>query len=115
LRTWRTYSGITQPYTYIQVQAQVLVDIAARAASALGLEVEGYVDAGYKLRTAGIIDEEDFRLYRRVVGFRNIVVHGYCSVSAETVREVIRGRRCRGVARLGLKVFDELRRRGFDP
>jgi len=98
----------------LQVQAQVLVGMAARAASALGLEVGGYVDAGYKLRTMGIIDEGDFRLYRRVVGFRNIVVHGYCSVSAETVRGIIRERRYRDVARLGLKIFDELRRRGLD-
>ena len=98
----------------LQVQAQVLVGMAARAASALGLEVGGYVDAGYKLRTMGIIDEGDFRLYRRVVGFRNIVVHGYCSVSAETVGGIIRERRYRDVARLGLKIFDELRRRGLD-
>ncbi len=32
----------------LQVQAQSLIDIMARAASALGLEVEGYVDAGNK-------------------------------------------------------------------
>ena len=98
----------------LQVQIQTLIDIASRAASILGLEVEGYIDAGYKLRQAGIINDDELRLYRRVVGFRNIVVHMYGEVNPDIVREVIRDRRYRDVTRLGIKIVEELRRRGVD-
>jgi len=98
----------------LQIQIQALIDIASRAASILGLEVEGYIDAGYKLRQAGIINDDELRLYRRVVGFRNIVVHMYGEVNPDIVREVIRDRRYRDVTRLGIKIVEELRRRGVD-
>lgn len=98
----------------LQIQIQALIDIASRAASILGLEVEGYIDAGYKLRQAGIINDDELRLYRRVVGFRNIVVHMYGEVNPDIVREVIRDRKYRDVAKLGIKIVEELRRRGVD-
>jgi len=98
----------------LQIQIQALIDLASRAASILGLEVEGYIDAGYKLRQAGIINDDELKLYRRVVGFRNIVVHAYGEVNPDIVREVIRDRRYRDVARLGIKIVEELRRRGVD-
>jgi len=47
-----TLQDLEDEYKYIaalhllQVQAQALMDMFARAASALGLEVEGYIDAG---------------------------------------------------------------------
>ena len=44
----------------LQVQAQSLIDIMAKAASALGLEVEGYIDAGNKLMSVGILSNEEF-------------------------------------------------------
>uniref|UniRef100_A0A7J3X7N6 DUF86 domain-containing protein n=1 Tax=Thermofilum pendens TaxID=2269 RepID=A0A7J3X7N6_THEPE len=98
----------------LQVQAQALMDIFARAASALGMEVEGYVDAGYKLRAVNIIDSEELAFYIKVVGFRNVVVHEYGEVNSRIVREIIEGRRYRDVARLGVKTFEELRKRGVD-
>lgn len=36
----------------LQAQAQALIDIAVKAAAALGMEVEGYIDAGVKLSAA---------------------------------------------------------------
>ena len=98
----------------LQVQVQVLMDIFARAASVLGVDVDGYVDAGYKLRTKNIISEEEFRFYRRIIGFRNIVVHEYGEVDPSIVRDVIMNRKYREVTRLALRVFEELRRRGVD-
>jgi uncharacterized protein YutE (UPF0331/DUF86 family) len=64
----------------LQVQAQALIDIVVRAASALGYEVEGYIDAGRKLRIANVINDEELNLYRSIVGFRNIIVHQYGAV-----------------------------------
>ncbi|AET33954.1 DUF86 domain-containing protein [Pyrobaculum ferrireducens] len=99
----------------LQAQAQALIDIAVKAAAALGMEVEGYIDAGVKLRTAGVIDEDEFKRYRAVVRFRNIVVHQYGAVDAAVVKRIVRDREYREVAKLAVKIVEELRRRGADP
>ena len=98
----------------LQVQAQSLIDIMAKAASALGLEVEGYVDAGNKLMSVGILSSEEFNRYRSIVRFRNIVIHQYGVVDINVIRRIIGNREYRDVARLGIKVVEELRRRGID-
>ncbi|ABW02422.1 hypothetical protein [Caldivirga maquilingensis] len=39
----------------LQLQAQALIDIIMRAAALLGLGVKGYIDAGVRLRDAGVL------------------------------------------------------------
>ncbi|MEM4437271.1 MAG: HepT-like ribonuclease domain-containing protein [Pyrobaculum sp.] len=90
------------------LQVQALIDIAVKAAAALGLGVEGYIDAGNKLKSAGILSDEEFRRYRTVVRFRNIVVHQY---DIEIIRRIIERREYRDVARMGIKIVEEVRRR----
>ncbi|MGC9171030.1 MAG: DUF86 domain-containing protein [Thermoproteus sp.] len=99
----------------LQVQAQALIDIAVRAAAALGLEVEGYIDAGEKLRSAGVIDDDEFKRYRAVVRFRNTAVRRYGAVDAAVIARIVRNREYREAARLAVKIVEELRRRGADP
>lgn len=98
----------------LQVQAQSLIDIMVKAASALGLEVEGYVDAGNKLMSVGILSGEEFSKYRSIVRFRNIVIHQYGIVDINIIRRIIGNREYRDVTKLGIKVVEELRRRGVD-
>jgi len=88
----------TQHYTYYKYSHKILVDIATRAASALGLEVERYIDAGYKLKFVNIVNDSELKLYRKAVRFRNIVVYGYSLISPEMVRDYSRmfsGKRCK--------------------
>ncbi len=98
----------------LQVQAQVVIDIVMRAASTLGYEVEGYADAGRKLMLAGVINGDEFSIYRFLVGFRNIAIHQYGSLNPNVIRGIISGRRYRDAAKVGVKVVDELRKRGID-
>jgi uncharacterized protein YutE (UPF0331/DUF86 family) len=98
----------------LQIQIQALIDIVFRATSILGIEAEGYIDADCKLMQAGILNSDELRFYRKVAGFRNIVVHMHIEVNPDIVREVIRGRRYKDVAKLGIKIVEELRRRGAD-
>jgi uncharacterized protein YutE (UPF0331/DUF86 family) len=98
----------------LQVQAQVVIDIVMRAASTLGYEVEGYADAGRKLMLAGVINGDEFSIYRSLVGFRNIAIHQYGSLNPNVIRGIISGRRYRDAAKVGVKVVDELRKRGID-
>ena len=86
-----------------------------RGCAELGLRVEGSVDAGRKLMEEGIISQEDFELYRRVVGFRNTVVHAYSRVDLGLVRRLIEGKEYEKVYSLALKVVEGLKRRGIDP
>ncbi|AFA39435.1 hypothetical protein Pogu_1408 [Pyrobaculum oguniense TE7] len=64
----------------LQAQAQSLIDIVSRAASALGFEVEGYIDASGKLAMAGLLSDDESNRYRTVVRFRNVVVYQYAAV-----------------------------------
>jgi len=80
----------------------------------LGLEVEGYIDAGRKLRAENVISGEELAFYSRIVGFRNIVVHEYGEVNSRIVREIIESKKYRDIARLGMKIVEELRKRGID-
>ena len=99
----------------LQAQAQSLIDIVSRAASALGLEVEGYIDAGSKLARAGLLSGDEFNRYRAVVRFRNIVIHQYAAVDIGVIRRIIGKREYREVAKIAVKLVEELRRRGVDP
>ena len=49
-----------------------------------------------------------------IVRFRNIVVHQYGVVDINVIRRIIGNREYRDVARLGIKVVEELRKRGID-
>ncbi|WP_243671087.1 DUF86 domain-containing protein [Vulcanisaeta sp. JCM 16161] len=80
----------------------------------MGFEVEGYIDAGNKLVSAGLLSNEEFSRYRSVVRFRNIVVHQYGIIDTNVIRRIIGNREYREVARLGIKIVEELRKRGID-
>ncbi|MEM4059195.1 HepT-like ribonuclease domain-containing protein [Pyrobaculum sp.] len=99
----------------LQAQAQSLIDIVSRAASALGFEVEGYIDAGGKLARAGLLSDDEFNRYKTVVRFRNIVIHQYAAVDIGVIRRIIGKRDYREVAKIAVKLVEELRRRGVDP
>ncbi len=98
----------------LQSQAQALIDIVIKAAAALGLEVEGYVDAGSKLAMLGILSEDEFSRYRSIVRFRNLVIHQYGIIDVDVIRRIIGNGEYRDTARLGLKIVNELKRRGID-
>lgn len=99
----------------LQVQAQALIDIAMRASSLLGMGVEGYIDTGLKLRNMGLLSDEEFSRYRSIVRFRNIAIHQYVSVNVDVVARIIGNREYRELVRIGVKIYEELRRRGLDP
>lgn len=88
----------------LQLQAQALIDMAQRAASLLGEPAQTYMEAGEALRRRGVLDPQDLSFYRSVVGFRNVVVHGYVSLDAARVEEVLRKRLYRRILALAEKI-----------
>lgn len=112
LRVW----GERMKYLHaLQVQAQALVDITLRASSLLGHPPATPVDAATSLVVNGVLSEEDFKLFKRILGFKNIVVHEYVSVDLKLVDSILRGRRYRDVLLLAEKIFKYVSARGLDP
>jgi len=99
----------------LQVQARALLDMMLRVAAELGYSPEHPSEAAGILVGEGIISREDYEFVRRVIGFRNIVVHEYASVDMELVRGILEGREYRRVAALAAKILLEAERRGLDP
>ncbi|RLG46022.1 MAG: DUF86 domain-containing protein [Thermoproteota archaeon] len=99
----------------LQTACQALIDMASLVSASLGSPPSTYYDAGVTLAREGAFDEEDLRIYRGIVGFRNVVVHGYLRVNREAVVELVRSGRYRQVEELALKVIAFAQQRGIDP
>ncbi len=89
------------------LQEQVLIDM---------------VQEGAALARKGVFSPEDLRLYRAVVGFRNVLVHGYTSVDMLRISQILAGREYRKpaddwVQLGGLRIYglDWRRTRGATP
>jgi len=82
----------------LQLQAQVLIDMVQRAAALMGEPTQSYAEAGAALARRGVFSPEDLRLYRAVVGFRNVLVHGYTSVDMLRISRIHAGRADRKLA-----------------
>jgi len=89
----------------LQLQAQALIDMAQRAAALMGEPAHSYAEAGAALARKGVFSPEDLRLYRAVVGFRNVLVHGYISVDTLRISQILAGREYRKLADLALKIL----------
>jgi uncharacterized protein YutE (UPF0331/DUF86 family) len=90
----------------LQLQAQVLIDMVQRAAALMGEPTHSYAEAGAALARRGVFSPEDLRLYRAVVGFRNVLVHGYTSVDVLRISQILAGREHRKLANLALKILE---------
>lgn len=99
----------------LQVQAQALIDLVQRIASLMGYTPSTYIESGKVLLNEGLMNEEDFKLYRAIVGFRNIVVHEYAEVNMSLVENLLRKREYRKILDLAEKIYRKAKIKGLDP
>ena len=99
----------------LQVQAQALLDMMVRIASRLGYSPESPGEAARLLADEGLLAGDDLDFARRLIGFRNILVHEYERIYMELVRRILEAREYRRVAALAARLLEEARRRGLDP
>ena len=100
----------------LQVASQALIDLAAHIIVEAGLGMpEKYATLPELLARAGALNGDEASTFRRIVGFRNVVVHSYASVSKQLVRAILVERRFRDLERLALKIVEWAHRRGVDP
>jgi uncharacterized protein YutE (UPF0331/DUF86 family) len=100
----------------LQVASQALINLAAHVAAEAGLCVpERYAALPELLARAGALGEGEATTLRRIIGFRNIVVHGYAGVSRQLVRGIMAEHKFRDLEELALRVVEWARARGVDP
>jgi len=99
----------------LQLQAQALLDMLLRLAAELGYAPESPGEAARVLRAEGLIGDEEYLFIRRLIGFRNIVVHAYADVNMGLVRGILERGEYRKVALLAARLLEEAHRRGLDP
>ncbi len=99
----------------LQIQSQILIDTILRSCATLGHAPSTPVDAARYLVEKGIISKNEFEFFRKVLSFRNIVVHQYASVDMNIVDKILRNREYRKVLQLVEKVFNAVSRIVEDP
>jgi len=78
---------------FLQVAATVLNDVGAHLVARSGGEPVGaYRDVPRRLLEDGVLDAAQADVWRRVIGFRNVVVHEYLDVDRKLVHDVLQHR-----------------------
>ena len=60
----------------------------------------------------GVITEGDYDFFRKLIGFHDIVVHGYTSVDPAIIREILEHRKYRDVTLTAAKLVEWAVKRG---
>jgi uncharacterized protein YutE (UPF0331/DUF86 family) len=75
---------------FLQIAVEILDDLGAHLVARLGAgPVERYRDIPDRLHAAGRLTEAQAGVWRRVIGFRNIVVHNYLDVDRAIVFDIL--------------------------
>lgn len=73
----------------LQLSAQAALDVATHLASALGFDPMTYASAIDCLVEAKVLPASFGDRFRRIAGFRNVLVHGYLDVDLELVTQIL--------------------------
>ena len=94
---WERFEADPEKYgsaeRFLQVAVEILDDLGAHLVARSGAgPVERYRDVPARLVEAGLLDEAQAALWRRVIGFRNVIVHQYLDVDRRIVFELLQHR-----------------------
>ena len=92
---WETFSTDPEKYgsaeRFLQVAVEILDDLGAHLVARSGAgPVERYRDIPDRLLVAGRLSQAQADLWRRVIGFRNVIVHAYLDVDRAIVFDILR-------------------------
>jgi uncharacterized protein YutE (UPF0331/DUF86 family) len=100
----------------LQVHAQAIIDYLLHTCAILGVSAETPFRCTEELQRASILAPEEALMLRRLIRFRNIVVHEYGSIDVNRVKQIVERRGYREALKVILKVHGRLRERGLlDP
>ncbi|AFA39196.1 hypothetical protein Pogu_1169 [Pyrobaculum oguniense TE7] len=98
----------------LQVHAQAVIDYLLRTCSLLGASVETPLACVQALQQRGLLEGGEAEMLRRLIRFRNIVVHQYGSIDVERVKRVLEGRGYRDAALVVRRIHERLREKGVE-
>ncbi|MCC6019911.1 MAG: DUF86 domain-containing protein [Thermoproteaceae archaeon] len=100
----------------LQTSIQAVIDAGMHLLAELGAEPPSrYTDVPRRLKELGVLAEKDAEGLRRVIGFRNVVVHGYEDLNIELVRRVLDDRLYRDLQKYMAAIYSYALERGIDP
>ena len=98
------------------VAIQALIDAVSRLAAEAGAEPPAkYSDIPRALAQLEVLGAEEAALLRRVIGFRNVVVHGYGALDLGLVAEILDKGIYWDLLKLASRIYAEAVKRGIDP
>jgi uncharacterized protein YutE (UPF0331/DUF86 family) len=91
---WERFAAEAEKYgsaeRFLQVAVEILDDLGAHLVARLGAgPIERYRDIPDRLLAAGRLSEEQGIVWRRVIGFRNVVVRNYLDVDRSIVFDIL--------------------------
>jgi len=91
---WERFSTDPEKYgsaeRFLQVAVEVLDDLGAHLVAKTGAgPIERYRDIPDRLLAAGRLSEDQADVWRRVIGFRNVIVHNYLDVDRAIVFDIL--------------------------
>jgi len=112
----RSFLTLTSTLYTLQTAIQALIDVGLRFLVEIGRKPpQQYSDIGKMLEEDGVFTKSDSTLFRRIVGFRNIIVHRYLGIDVDLLKRIINEKLYHDIARLALKIIEEAEKRGIDP
>ncbi|WP_054842031.1 DUF86 domain-containing protein [Vulcanisaeta distributa] len=91
----------------LQVAIQALIDMGSHIMVEKDLKAPStYSEIPIYLSQTGVISGDDSKVFRRMIGFRNVLVHNYSQVSIDVLREILAEALYRDLLRIALKLYD---------
>jgi uncharacterized protein YutE (UPF0331/DUF86 family) len=94
---WERFASEPEKYgsaeRFLQIVVEILDDLGAHLVGKLALgPIDRYRDIPDRLLAAGHLTEGQAQVWRRMIGFRNVIVHDYLDVDRAIVFDVVRHR-----------------------
>jgi len=112
IKDWKDEEALLR---LLQIQAQALLDLVVHVASQGGYTARSPRDAARFLLEEGLLEKDEYDFIGRVVGFRNVLVHGYADVDLEIARRILEQGEYHKVADLAARIVERALRKGWDP
>ncbi len=109
------WSDILQVYSVLhalQVHAQAIIDYLLHTCAALKISAETPIRCIEELESRGMIRSGEADELKKLVRFRNVVVHGYSSIDIGRVRNVLESRGYRRVSKYIVELHRLLEKEG---
>ncbi|MGC8608046.1 MAG: type VII toxin-antitoxin system HepT family RNase toxin [Vulcanisaeta sp.] len=91
----------------LQVAIQALINMGSHIMVEKDLKAPStYSEVPIYLGQVGIISDDDSRAFRRMIGFRSVLVHNYSQVSIDVLREIPAKAFYRDLLRIALRLYD---------